>query len=321
MTTLWVRADGSASMGLGHIMRTVALGQAARCGGLTVKFVVARDPVGTTLPARFGFPVLEVPTGNDRGWVAQVCTADLVFLDGYHFSLELLEAVLEATGRVGSMTDVPERVLPTPVIVNQTMADHADYGTTTPARLLIGPKYALIREEFFPHRKRARDFPDRALVTMGGSDPARIGPELAARTSELVARIEVTLLCGPSAPQAAVPGVAVVSDPPDVPARFAAADLAISAAGSTTWELLYLGVPSALVQVADNQRTIGPGVADAGAALFLGAAVEARLRLPEALAELTRSSRRAELSSAAMELVDGRGPERVLEALLGLTSP
>lgn len=316
MTTLWVRADGSTQMGIGHIMRTIALAQAARRRGLNARFVIGRDPVASTLPSRFEFSVDELTDQGDTGWLDYVGADDLVYIDGYHFGSAFLAEVLSATPLVGVMTDFTEGTFPVPVIVNQNIVEIVSYDAPSDGQLLLGPRYALIREEFFPYRRHHNGKPTHALVTMGGSDITGVGADLAAAAVELHPELDVTLMQGPAAKSKTAMGVDVVTDPSDVASTFASADLAISAAGSTTWELLYLGVPTALVQVADNQATTGPGAQRTGAAIFLGRAVEAVARLEVALDALTETPRRRSLSSAAMRLVDGRGADRVLEALL-----
>ena len=107
----------------------------------------------------------------------------------------------------------------------------------------------------------------------------------------------------------------VADDPPDVAAIFAGADAAVAAAGTTTWELLTVGVPTALVQVADNQRHV-MAITDQGCALSAGGVDGLETRLPSVLARLANPAEQRRLSAAAT----GRGPDglgagRVVAAL------
>ena len=105
---------------------------------------------------------------------------------------------------------------------------------------------------------------------------------------------------------------------PDLPRHMAWADLAISAAGSTCWELACIGVPAIVIAVADNQRDIARGVDEAGTARNLGwwesvgaadiaAAVDGLVHDAAARRAMRRRGR---------ALVDGRGAERVVAAVL-----
>src|SRR5581483_11389078 len=97
------------------------------------------------------------------------------------------------------------------------------------------------------------------------------------------------------------------------------ADLAVAAGGTTAWELAFMGVPAALLVLADNQRPVVAALAEAGAAEPLnGWGAEAWAR---ALGLLLRDpGRRAALAARAQALADGRGAERVA-AVLGEDLP
>ena len=113
--------------------------------------------------------------------------------------------------------------------------------------------------------------------------------------------------------------IEVIAPTDELPKLLAGTDLAVSASGTSTWELLCLGVPAALTWVVDNQiigyeRTVARGLA-AGLGHVTGldrssaaAAVLRRL--------LTDPPVRATLAGRAWATVDGRGVERVADALL-----
>ena len=103
----------------------------------------------------------------------------------------------------------------------------------------------------------------------------------------------------------------------DMPDLMARADLAVSAGGSTCWEMAYMGLPNLVLVLADNQRPIAERLAAAGVSLNLGDA--RRLDpadLAAALDDLVRDrARRRAMAAAGRTLIDGRGAERVLDSL------
>jgi spore coat polysaccharide biosynthesis predicted glycosyltransferase SpsG len=101
----------------------------------------------------------------------------------------------------------------------------------------------------------------------------------------------------------------------EVAAALAAAGAAVSAAGTSAWELLCLGVPAALVVVADDQRLPAALIDAARAAVVLGPVDEALAGGLAGLEALLDPVERDRLSAAGRALVDGRGPERVVEVL------
>jgi spore coat polysaccharide biosynthesis predicted glycosyltransferase SpsG len=96
------------------------------------------------------------------------------------------------------------------------------------------------------------------------------------------------------------------------------ADVAISAGGSTCWELAFMGLPSLVIVVADNQRGIAAGLAEEGAAVSLG--WHADLAPPD-IARSVRSladdaAARRRMTARGRRLVDGCGGDRLVRELL-----
>jgi UDP-2,4-diacetamido-2,4,6-trideoxy-beta-L-altropyranose hydrolase len=104
-----------------------------------------------------------------------------------------------------------------------------------------------------------------------------------------------------------------------MPELMANADVAISGAGSTCWEMCFLGLPSIVIDVAENQRPIAEELDRRGIAIHLGSSRDVT---PEKIAAelktlLAARERRATMSETGRNLVDGRGAERVASAMTG----
>jgi len=102
----------------------------------------------------------------------------------------------------------------------------------------------------------------------------------------------------------------------------ARSDLAITAGGSTCWELAFMGVPSLVLAVAENQRGIARALHEVGTARFLGWADEvAAVDLADAISDLTGSpAERERMASIGQSTIDGRGRERVVETMAAYNS-
>jgi spore coat polysaccharide biosynthesis predicted glycosyltransferase SpsG len=96
------------------------------------------------------------------------------------------------------------------------------------------------------------------------------------------------------------------------------ADIAVSAGGSTCWEMTFMGVPLAIISLAENQKPIAEGLDWYGAGLNLGR----HLSINDAdIAKLLRllicdRRRRAQMSQYGQHLVDGHGSARVATKLM-----
>jgi RimJ/RimL family protein N-acetyltransferase len=112
---------------------------------------------------------------------------------------------------------------------------------------------------------------------------------------------------------APVPGVEVIPPTPELPSLFESADLVVSAAGVTLLELCCIGVPAALVQIADNQAAGYSAAVYQGLAAGLG--TDPREHIDTLRTLLTDAEQRKALGDKARTAVDGQGAERILNAI------
>jgi RimJ/RimL family protein N-acetyltransferase len=97
------------------------------------------------------------------------------------------------------------------------------------------------------------------------------------------------------------------------------ADIAVSAAGSTCAEMCLLGLPSVLIDLAENQRPVAQELTRKQVAIHLGSSQEVTASeiASEVQALLLSTEHRVSLSRRARKMVDGNGAERVRAAIRG----
>lgn len=355
---LLLRADAGSEIGVGHLMRCLALAEAwTAAGGEAHLLGDVPDALAPRLAAS-GVALAERRPGTPRGSaadgvhtaaVARARGADWIVADGYAFGGSWQGAARAADARLGVLDDHGQLdAHEVDLLLDQNLdADAAMYGAAYAdcaphARRLLGSRYALLRREFAGRpASRPVDQPAvdaapasravRLLVTMGGSDPGG----LSALALDAVARLDgpaldVRLVVGAANPRADAlrataakvrpHRVTVTIDAPAMRPHMEWADLALAAAGSTCWELAYLGVPSVLLVAAENQRAIAERLAAHGAAVRLAAdgvhEAPTAAALAGALGALAGApALRRRMSAAAAALVDGQGARRVVAAL------
>jgi UDP-2,4-diacetamido-2,4,6-trideoxy-beta-L-altropyranose hydrolase len=197
---------------------------------------------------------------------------------------------------------------------------------------LLGPSYALL-DPLYPQLHPllpARSQLTRVLVFFGAVDAgnhAAIALEALSHTRLLHLAVDVVL--GAASPHIADlqsrvrqrPNTSLHVGLPSLAGLMARADLALGAAGTTSWERACLGLPSVLVPVAENQQQGALALEAAGVArcLDLQAAADPAATLQRALLELVDSPAVLQaMSEACLLLGDGRGLGRVAAALLGV---
>jgi len=334
---LLIRADASPLIGSGHLLRCLALAQAWPPENGPVVFALAEgdELYGDRLRGE-GFLVEGVP-GPVAGRADAAATAalmrshepDWVVVDGYRFDDTYLAELLPEPGRILLLDDSGRRrLLPVAAVLNQNLHAAADlYPDRDPwTRLLLGVEYALLRREFGDAAMVAPETPAvarRILVTLGGGDPDNVtGKVLDGLAALPETDLAVRILVGETSPhlgdlrrraEACPFPVEILTGVADMVAQYRWAQLAVTGAGSTLWELACLGVPAVTLILADNQEPSGRLLDRQGIVLGLGRHQEAGPRdIAAAVAGLLEDpDRRAAMSRAGRALVDGRGARRV----------
>lgn len=333
---LVIRADGDARIGTGHVMRCLALaGGWVAAGGLAR---LACTAVPDSIAARYADAGVAVERQSRWSPSAILRAAAAVVVDQPELAEADLAALAGGPAVLLTIDDLGDRAAyPGDVVLNQNA--HATpelYRGRTAARLCLGPAWTLLRPEFAAARGTPRATPaqvGRIVVLLGGADPdghsARMLDAVAAAAAKLLPPPEVILVVGAANPAlaglrrqaAGLPvRVAVRHDVRDMAALLAAADLAVSAAGSTVWELAALGTP--MILGAQNRSELGPAQALArhAAAVDLGAfdVLDPRAVSAAVIGLASDPDRRRAMSAAARRLVDGRGVDRLLALLAEL---
>jgi UDP-2,4-diacetamido-2,4,6-trideoxy-beta-L-altropyranose hydrolase len=259
---------------------------------------------------------------------------DWLIVDHYAADSSWCSRLRASTVRVMAIDDLVDRPLDADLLLNQNADElernYLDQGLVpSTCRILAGPRYALLRPEFTDSRKtvnRTFGAVARVCVSMGGSDPhgltALVLKSLASSHLPTGATIDVAFgtegswvgaanavaeeLCWP---------VTVRVGITDMAAWYGDCDLAVGAAGSSSWERCCLGIPSVAIVAADNQYLPARHLATHGAAFVVSR--ESLLDgVPKAITDMVKDpGGREAMSAKAMALVDGGGVERLLAHL------
>lgn len=340
-----IRADASVGIGTGHVMRCLALAQAWRDRGGSVEFTARALP--EALEKRLeseGIRCLRLsePTGGagDARHTAEFVAASgaaWAVVDGYRFGATYRRTLRQSGVRLLFFEDVCGERSQADAVLNPGV--HTDSGTAPGVderpRLLLGASYAPLRREFRAFRGWTRPLESpakRILVTLGGSDPGNATSLVLGAVGRLKAGgLQIRAVVGPANPHRAALEREVRGAPCDIrledpsvgmPELMAWADLAITAAGSTCWELAFMGVPMVTVVLAENQRLIDQSLSASGAAVSVGRLEDLEPHVLAGVVEALISSDgdRLRMSRRGRALVDGLGAERVTDELQSVSA-
>ena len=344
-------------MGIGHLMRCLTLAEAFHSRGADVSFV-CREHVGhmidflrahdirvVTLPApsrrapdRGGVygAWLGVPQEEDVQQTLEAlhgASPDWVIVDHYGLDAAWEDRVRSCANKVMVIDDLANRPHACDVLLdaNYAPAGMERYRDLVPrgSRLLLGPRYALLRAEYLRSRstQRVRDGQvRRVLVFFGGSDPGDMtGTALAALSLPEFRDLYVDVVIGANNGHRAALEQAISQRGqaqahglrPHLADLMAQADLAIGAGGTTTWERMCMGLPSVIVSIAENQEAGCEALRSAGLVRYLGRQEDVGVReIADALRQcLETSDLLVDTSERNKMIVDGLGTSRVVEHL------
>jgi UDP-2,4-diacetamido-2,4,6-trideoxy-beta-L-altropyranose hydrolase len=326
-------------MGTGHFIRSLTLARAWQAaGGEAVLFTATTGAPLIERVREAGVPATFIdPVAAGAGLEAVVAWSGdhpgaWVCLDGYQFSEAYQTALLGAGARLLVIDDYARLSwYHADLLLDQNLgAEERVYPLKTGAATLLGPRYALVAPEFTDRRVPQRPQPPvarRVLLTLGGADPAgQTMKVLRALIGIEDPRLEVMCVVGAANPKAdeiermaaSRPGSKVVLDARNMPDLMAWADIAVSGAGTTSWELCMMGVPAVTIVLAENQRPAAEALAGAGIVLDLGWYEKVNSdTIAGAIVKLSGDRpRRQEMARRGQELVDGLGAGRVVQEMM-----
>ena len=288
---LLFRADGDATIGLGHVVRLLALADVLR--GLAPSFFLVREPAAAVrqLIEAAGYAVVALPATRslaaEASWLAAdfLQAPDVLIVDGYHFDDDYQRRLRGSQCRLVAVDDLHAWPVLADVLLNHspgvTPADYHPLGATT---FLLGPAFSLLRRQFLeaaaPPRLVAR--PASALVCFGGADPLRLTERSLRALLALPPVQRVTLVVGgafgdPGALRALAarhPALAIsIRQNVAAPALVELLqqhDVAVVPASTVLIEALVLGCPVITGYYADNQRHLADYVQAQGQAVSVG---------------------------------------------------
>jgi UDP-2,4-diacetamido-2,4,6-trideoxy-beta-L-altropyranose hydrolase len=261
-----LRADASSSIGVGHVMRSLSLGEALLDEGFGVELVSFElAPSLQSLATSCGVEVVELtcaPRSSEDAQFVLQRNANLVVVDGYEFSREFF-AVLEACSTPFAVVDDNAETnsqSPSAVINQNPHASASMYAhLQVEPNMLLGLQYAMVRKEV--REVAAMNLPSRegeVFVAMGGADFLGLTAPIVEALAETGLQIRVAV--GHANTQRAHIqkladqfGHVTLIEQQDYVSSLASAHVAVLAAGSSLWEACAVGTPSVGLVVADNQ--------------------------------------------------------------------
>ena len=314
-----IRVDSSVTIGSGHLMRCLTLAERMHKEKNAEVHFISRDLEGNLhgkiKDAGFSLHVLprhpfdenikgytawltvpqEIDAAETKNILRALGKVDRLVVDNYAIDITWEREMRPFADEIFVIDDLANRVHDCDILLDQNfyLDKENRYVGLVPedCKLLLGPRHALLREEFYEARKhlKKRDGNLRnILVFYGGSDLTNetmkalralrvfyeMKPEM---TVDVIVGVgnprqeEIRAFCNTSDVRDWITYHCQVDDMADY---MACADLSLGAGGSTTWERCFLELPAIVTTVAENQEKTTEDCAAAGYITYLGLAIE-----------------------------------------------
>jgi spore coat polysaccharide biosynthesis predicted glycosyltransferase SpsG len=333
---LGIRADGGSEIGFGHLSRTSAIAAEILERGGRITYVTTNpEPAKQICPD--AAEIKQLPSQTDPKpvfrWIDRA-KPDGLFFDSYRANTTYQRETRKQVPVI-TLTDDTRYEICADLLTNGNLYAKDltyEFAGERPKQLL-GPDYVLLRDKIRSLATQTppwRETPERAIVTMGGSDMTNQTPTAIAAFDGFDIRVDAIVGPGFSTEQEQVisetaetvsADVRTVRDPDDLPERIFQADIGVCTSSSTTYELMALGTPMVSIPIADNQKPIAEALRKRSVATVLEHPAETDA-FQQAIGEyLSFPQLRRERREIGRELVDGEGTIRVTDAVYEVVDP
>lgn len=319
------RCDAGARHGLGHLMRCLSVAHELATCGHVCSFVVNAPPDTTDRIVDSGYSVIAVEqdTGTDAPEIWLGGQTDMLIVDSKDVGGKYIEQC-RALSSVVCFDDEVARSFRCDVIINNHLWGGAsDYQVDDECHLLLGPDYNTVSPAYFGVRDERRC---GLLISLGGEDPQNHTAWLIDTLASEMGDLPVHVCIGPAHPNPAsvldvcarsLPCATVYRAPASLLEPISKCHLALSAGGTTCYELAAAGVAMAIVAVEEHQLRMQAAFVDQGAALSLR---EGKKSDPEVAIAVFRQLKRNDvacsLARAARALFAKSGVEIIAARLI-----
>ncbi|WP_442602621.1 UDP-2,4-diacetamido-2,4,6-trideoxy-beta-L-altropyranose hydrolase [Paenibacillus sp. KN14-4R] len=328
------RVDATVAIGTGHFMRSLTLASILIENNHRVTFITKAIPHALLEEAyNRQVEIFHIYEGCDdaEATIDTILTTrlelDWLVVDHYGIDKTWEEKIRPYTKRVMVIDDLANRPHECDLLLDQNyytnLTTRYNGLVSDGCKTLLGPEYALLRNEFslIPKNIRLKEFPAfKVLVCFGGSDPTNETTKVL-NALECYSNLNIDVVIGSIHPSKdniveycnRKNNVNLYIQTDRISQIMATANVAICSVGSMTWERLCVGLPGITIAVADNQIEIARSVAELGIDNYLGISDEVDgLDIVKELDSLISSKDRLKsLSDLAMSIVDGQGANKV----------
>lgn len=328
-----IRADGNSHTGMGHIMRCLVICKEFIRRNIETIFLVKYDTKLINILDENKIKYLIIENTNLKEEAINLCkiikelNIDGILIDSYWINNEYLREIYNHVNLLISIDDNNLYDYPSHIIINGNIyGNDINYKLINEnTKLLLGSDYAILSDEFTNETPiKIKDNVENILITMGGCDINNYTPIVINSISKI--NIPINVIIGPQFNnKKAIENIALSNqkinlfyNPNSMKTIMKNNDIAISASGTTTYELGVLGIPTILIYQADNQENIAKKTSELGMMINLGYFKDVKeAEIYDSLLDLvSNKKKREDMSNKCIKNIGRTGVIKIVDEIL-----
>lgn len=353
---IWIKTNGNGIIATGHIRRCMTIAKALLTKNAEVTFVLSDEQSANILKTlsseedsfydaiilhtNYSEPLEDIDILRDLFTEQK---PDFYLIDSYFVTEEYFDKIndlvkeISPTTKLGYIDDLKKFDYKVDLVINYDIEVPEDFYSA--GVKLLGAEYSPIREQFGQNDYVIRERAKRAFLSAGGTDPYHVLGNILkeAYFDDSPCRgvldftgLECDVIVGAlfdanykkelSEMAAKIPTIHLHESVDNMADIMKECDFAVSAGGTTLYELCAVGVPTVVFSMADNQVEFVKAFDEKGAAKYAGDVRKDRRLVQKIVtwgtAAVENPGFRKRMSDMARSLIDGKGAERIADAIL-----
>lgn len=340
MRMLYIRTDANKQIASGHVMRCLSIALELRKQGNETTFIVSEKDAADLIE-KYQFPYILIKGAwdnlelelDDLIKLVQSCNIKKLLVDSYYASPEYFE-ILSYYTKLIYLGSLERSFTNVDLLINYSNIYNKDFYSSTynlrKTQLLLGVQYAPLRDDFQQIKPCVRDRVENILITSGNTDADNIMEDLIRYiiNDDIFKNMRFHVVVGTmnhnktslQLLETQYDNVILNFNVSSMSKLMVSCDLAISASGTTLYELCACGLPTVCFSITQEQIKGAVQFSEEGLLFYAGNVLSDREKCFGSVKRYSENlihsySLRKEMAVKMNSYVDGNGNKRIIKAI------
>jgi len=317
--------EAGEGIGYGHLTRCISLYDELASRGIPVELIIYGRELKDKIVGSRKYRMLNwISLKNLKG--IEFSENDICIIDSYMAEKNIYQELSNTCKKIASIDDYNRIDYPSGIVINPSIYTEDHNYSNYDVKYLLGKKYVILRNAFLSDEVKINPLKvEEILIMMGGSDIRRITPRVLSIISELYPNVRRNIVVGSNGCDVDLQSFGSDTvlysnvNAMELKKLMLSADIAITAAGQTVYELMKIGTPFIPIQVIDNQMYTVKGLCAYNLVdtVIQWDSENFDRELTASIQKMWNYDYRLNLSEYYFNFIDGLGAKRIIDELMG----